>query len=91
MTENTPEIKAFIREYSFLFWYTPEQEKQNLSHELLVEHVLNYGDLDAIRKLFSVMGISNVASVFFGMKERKALNYYPEIHSFFTTFFSKYA
>jgi hypothetical protein len=91
MPENSPEIKAFIREYSYLFWYTPDAAKENISHELLVEHVLNYGDMNAVRKLFAVMGISNAAKVFLGMKERKALNYYPEIHYYFTKLFSRYA
>ena len=57
---NTPEIKAFIREYQVLFWYTPDEEKENISHELSVETILNYGDMAAVKKLFVVMGIKNV-------------------------------
>lgn len=40
MPENTPEIKAFIRQNRALFWYTPEKEKENISHELLVEYLV---------------------------------------------------
>jgi len=91
MSENTPEIKALIRENSHLFWYTPEKEKENISHELLVENILNYGTLDSFRKLCNVMGIDNTARVFFGMQGRKKLNFYPEVYCFFSLVFKRYA
>jgi hypothetical protein len=88
---NSPEIKAFIREHGNLFWYTPESEKENVSHELLVETILNYGDMDAVKKLFDIMGVKTTANVFFGMQGRKKLNFYPEIYSFFSLYFKKNA
>lgn len=91
MPENSPELKAFIRENSHLFWYTPGKEKENISHELLVEHILNYGTLDAVRKLFKIMGIGNVAKVFVNMQGRKKLNFYPEIYNYFSLLFKRYA
>jgi hypothetical protein len=91
MHQNTPEIKQFISQYNHLFWYTPENKKENISHELLVETILNYGDLEAVKKLFSVMGIKKVAEVFFGMQGRKKLNYFPEIYNFFSLYFKQYA
>ena len=94
MAENSEELKAFIRENSFLFWYTPEKEKENISHELLVEHILNYGSLDAVRKLFKIMGIENVARVFFnsiGQSKRKKGNYHELTTNYFTLVLSKYA
>lgn len=90
-TENSREIKDFIHEHSDLFWYTPEEEKENISPELLVETILNYGDLNAVRKLFALMGTAKVASVFFYSKGRKVLNYYPEIYNFFSLYFKRYA
>jgi hypothetical protein len=48
--ENSAEIKAFINEYHQLFWYTPEAEKEQISHELLVETILNYGNMEAVKK-----------------------------------------
>ena len=88
---NTPEIKAFIKKYQALFWYTPEKEKENISHELLVETILNYGDMTAVRKLFTVMGTENVERVFCGLQGRKVLNYYPEIYNLFSLYFKKHA
>ena len=88
---HSPEIKAFIREHSALFWYTPEDKKEEISEELLVEMILNYGDIEAIQKLIELMGIKKVSSVFFNAKGRKKLNYFPEIYHFFSLFFTRYA
>ena len=62
---NSPEIKQFIRDQSNLFWYTPEDKKEDISKEFLVETVLNYGDLNAVRNLFNLLGIKEVAKIFF--------------------------
>ena len=88
---NTPEIKAFIRENSSLFWYTPEDKKEEISKELLVETILNYGDLDEIKKLIRILGMKEVSRVFLSAGGRKKLNYYPEIHNFFSLYFSRNA
>ena len=94
MPGNSPEIKAFIREYSYLFWYTPEKEKENISAELLVEQILNYGDMTAVRKLFAVMGINNSAKIFrdkINKSERHKGNFQELTLHFFTLLFNKYA
>ena len=88
---NSPEIKSYIHKHRELFWYTPEKEKENISEELLVETILNYGDMDAVKELFKVMGVENTSTVFFGMHGRKKLNFYPEIYNFFSLYFKKYA
>jgi hypothetical protein len=88
---NTPEIKAFIREHSNLFWYTPQEKKEDISPELLVETILNYGNLEQIQTLIRIMGITEMSKVFFNATGRKKLNYYPEIYNFFELFFKKNA
>jgi len=88
---HSSEIKAFIREHSELFWYTPEDKKEEISEEFLVETILNYGDLDSILKLIELMEIKKVSEVFFNTEGRKKLNYYPEIYHFFSLFFTRYA
>ena len=88
---NSPEIKAYIHKHRELFWYTPEKEKENISEELLVETILNYGDMDAVKELFKVMGVENASTVFFGMQGRKKLNFYPEIYNFFSLYFKGHA
>ena len=88
---NSPEIKQFIREHRNLFWYTPGNKKEEISDEFLVETILNYGNLDDIRRLIDIMGIEQLSAIFFSMQGRKKLNYYPEIHHFFSLFFKRYA
>lgn len=88
---NSPEIKQFIREHSNLFWYTPEDKKEDISHEFLVETILNYGNLDDFEQLIKLLGFKRLSGIFFSAQGRKKLNYYPEIYHFFTLFFNKYA
>ncbi len=87
----SPEIKAFIREKSTLFWSIPEDKKEEISPAVLVETILNYGTMDDVRKLIRLMGIDEVARVFFSARGRQKLNYYPAIYHYFTLFFKKYS
>ena len=88
---NSPDIKAFIRQNSSLFWYTPEDKKEDISLEFLVETILNYGDMNNIKKLIDIIGVKETSRIFFSAEGRKKLNYYPEIYNFFSLLFSKYA
>jgi hypothetical protein len=88
---NSLEVKAFIRQHSSLFWYTPEDKKEDIGNELLVETILNYGTLDDVRSLFEVLGINETARIFFSAKGRKKLNYFPEVYNFFLLYFKKNA
>ena len=74
-----------------LFWYTPEEKKQDISDALLVERILNDGSLDDYRDLISALGGKRVAEVFFSAKGRQKNNYYPEIYHFFSLVLQKYA
>jgi negative regulator of genetic competence, sporulation and motility len=88
---NSPEIKAFIRKHSSLFWYIPEDKKEEISEDILVEFILNYGTLEDVKELFRIMGIKETARVFYQAEGRKKLNYYPEVYNFFDLYFKKYA
>ncbi len=88
---NTPEIKAFIRRHSSLFWYIPDEKKEDLSPDVVVEFILNYGTMDDIKTLIKLIGVEDTAKIFFAAKGRKRLNYYPEIYNFFSLYFKKYA
>jgi len=91
---NSPEIKQFIREHSNLFWYTPEDKKEEISTEFLVETILNYGDKDAVIQLFDLMGINKVAHLFFNsinLSDRRKGNYHEITVNYFTLLFKKYA
>ncbi len=88
---NSPEIQEFIRQHSNLFWYTPEDQKAAISHELLVETILNYGNLNDVRNLIHIMGMDQFSAVFTNARGRKKLNYYPEIYNFFSILIQRYA
>lgn len=91
---RTPEVKDFIRSHEALFWYAPEDKCETVSDELLVETILNYGDMDAVKQLFKLMGIENVAKIFFdaiGGSERRGNNFHELTRNYFTLLFKKYA
>jgi hypothetical protein len=91
---NSPEIKKYIRENSKLFWYIPEDKKEEISTEFLVETILNYGDKDEVIQLFNLMGINKVAQVFFdsiNLSDRRKGNYHEITVNYFTLVFNKYA
>lgn len=91
MQKRTPEIKAFIREHADLFWYIPDNKKEDISDETLVEFILNYGSMDDVLQLKNLLGTDYMSSLFLNLKGRKKLNYYPEIYNLFHLYFSKYA
>jgi hypothetical protein len=90
---NSPEIKQYIRQYSSLFWYIPENKKDEISPELLVETILNYGDMEATRQLFNLLGIKKVAKLFFdsiATSNRRKGNYQELTINYFSLVFRKY-
>ena len=90
--ENSPKVKAFIRKNAWLFWYTPEKEKENISHELLVEHTLKYGNALMIKELFDLLGLNYVAEIF---RKQTApgsrLDYSKPTKNFFELYFNRHA
>lgn len=88
---NTPDIQKYIHEHGSLFWYIPTAKKVVISHELLIETIMNYGTMDDIRQMFRIVGIERVAVVFHGLEGRKKLNYQPEIYNFLSLILKSYA
>ena len=86
---NSPEIKKFIRENSNLFWWIKEESKENISLNLLVESILNYGNEKSVKKLFELVGIKNVAEIFYEATNRIRVNYYPDVVNFFNLYFKR--
>ncbi|MDR0833752.1 MAG: hypothetical protein LBN93_06155 [Candidatus Symbiothrix sp.] len=91
---RSQDIKDFIREHQALFWYSPEDKCETVSDELLVETILNYGDMSAVVKLFRLMGIKKVAKIYFSSinrSERSKNNYHELTSNYFTLLFNRYA
>jgi len=91
---RTPEVKKYIEERAYLFWYSPKPKSETVPDELLVETILNYGSIEDLKELFQVVGINGVAKVFFNSinkSERSRGNYHELILNYFTLLFNKYA
>jgi hypothetical protein len=91
---HSPELKQFIRDHSALFWYTPENKKEEISPEFLVETILNYGDIQGVKQLIALLGMKKVADIFFysiNLSDRRKGNYHDLTLNYFTLFFHRYA
>lgn len=91
---HSPQIISFIRRHSHLFWYTPEDKKEDISEAFLVETILNYGDLKSVKELISLLGINDIARIFFDSihkSERRKGNYYELTVNFFSLLLRPYA
>jgi hypothetical protein len=87
------ELKKYIEDRKHLFWHSPSPKSETVSDELLVEIILNYGSMDDIRTLFSVMKINNVAKIFFdsiSKSDRRKGNYHDLTINYFTLLFNRY-
>lgn len=82
-------IGDFVRKRKHLFWSTKNYD--GLSEGAVVEGVLNYGDMDDVRELISLLGIREVAKIFYKQTHRMRINYDPKIVNYFSLFFQKYA
>lgn len=82
-------INDFIKERPYLIWHTKNYD--NLSEEVIMESVLNYGDFDDVGKLFFILGIKKAARIFAKQIKRGRNNYKPKIKNYFTLYFKKYA
>lgn len=88
---NSPEIKAFIRENSHLFWWIKPEEKEHIDASFLVEAVLNYGNEQSVKRLFELFGVHRVAEIFFRQISRARVNYHPRTIHYFTLYFQRHA
>ena len=82
-------INDFIKKRPYLVWGTRNYE--NLSEEAIVENVLNYGDIDDVKEMFSILGVKKSASIFKKQISQKRNNYRPKIKNYFNLYFKKYA
>lgn len=91
---RSKKIKKYIEDHQQLFWYSPAPKSETVSDELLVEIILNYGNMDDVKELFSVMNVNNVAKIFFNSinkSDRRKNNYHELTINYFTLFFNRYA
>ena len=86
------DIQIFILKNKHLFWSVPAEKKIDISDALLVETILNYGSLEDVRELLSLLGITKTAAVFFHTTKQKTRhNYFPPVENFFRLYFNRHA
>ena len=87
--ENSPELKSFIKEHGYFWWWVPEERKEYLSLNSVVEATLNYGDIYEIKRLFDLIGIEKVSEIFYKQISGKRPNYSKRTINFFKLYFNR--
>ncbi len=88
---HNKEIQNFIKDHSSLFWYTPEEKKNQISIELLLETILNYGDYESVKSLFELIGIDKASEIFNKQINNERDNYFAPVKNFFQLYFARHA
>jgi len=88
---NNPEMKQFIKKHRNLWWWVPEDKKEHLKPETVVEAILNYGDIKDVKELFDLLGIKQVAAIFERQIAGPRPNYRPQTINFFKQYFKRHA
>jgi len=87
--KDRKEIINFIKKRPYLIWYVKNYDK--LNDESIVEHILNYGDWEDVKKLFSILGVKKTAKIFHKQISGWRTNYDKRIENYFNLYFNKYA
>lgn len=85
-------IGDFVKKRKYLFWSTKNYD--GLSAEAVVEAILNYGNMNDVRELISLLGMQKVAKIFYDKSKKSKVgrqNYRPEVKNYFQLYFQKYA
>jgi hypothetical protein len=85
-------VGDFVRKRKHLFWSTKNYD--GLSNGAVVEAILNYGDMNDVRELISLLGMQTVAKIFYEKSKKSKAgrqNYRPEVINYFDLYFQKYA
>jgi hypothetical protein len=80
---------ALLDKYQSLFWYFNKSNLHTISDAVIVEFILNYGTLDAVKELFTVLGTDAVAKEFNSGIQKSRNNYFPQVQHFFNLYFSR--
>ncbi len=83
---------TYIRHHRPLFWSVGDNKLSEITDELLVETILNYGTLEDVRELINLLGLGQVATIFYKTTvNRTRHNYFPEVANFFNLYFKRHA
>lgn len=78
-----------IEKYQHLFWYFDKNKLNEMSDNVLVEFILNYGDMQALKDIFITFEKKEVAKIFYQAIQNERNNYFPQVKNFFNLYFQK--
>jgi hypothetical protein len=81
----------FIEKNKHLFWYIKKEAIPNISNEVLVEFIFNYGTWDDVKELIRIIGFQELKRVYETITDRQVGHYHPEILNFMQLIVYKYA
>lgn len=81
----------FIEKNKHLFWYVKPEKIRDISNDVLVEFVFNYGSWEDIKQLIKIIGYPELYRVFNNVKGRRVGNYIPEMYDLFQRIIKKHA
>ncbi len=83
--------EKFIQACRPLFWSVSDANLPHISDELLVETILNYGNLQQVRALIDLLGLGQVAAIFAKTtRGRVRNNFFPEVANYFNIYFQRH-
>ena len=81
----------FLQKHKDLFWYMNKSKINEISDEVLVEFILNYGSWEDFLALKKTYGIVNLTEIFIKISTQQKSNLFPKIAHFFNLYFRRYA
>ncbi len=87
---NQTARNRFIKHNSHLFWYIKKDKLDEISDQLLVETILNYGDWNSVQKLIRILSLEKVANIFYNLISKKRNNFKPTTLNYFKLYFNEH-
>jgi hypothetical protein len=82
---------AFIEKKKHLFWYIKKEAIPNISNDVLVEFIFNYGTWEDVKQLIKIIGFQELKNVYENITDRRVGNYIPEMLDLMGRITRKYA
>jgi hypothetical protein len=82
---------AFIEKNRHLFWYIKKESIPNISNDVLVEFIFNYGTWEDVKELIKIIGFQELKQVYENITDRRIGNYIPEMLDLMGRITHKYA
>ena len=83
-------LSQLVKENRPLFWSVGDENLEKIDELSVVETILNYGNMESLKKLFFLLGTQRVADIFYNQLSQKRNNYYPQVRHFFDLYFTRH-